>query len=162
MTSLNAHDSPLMEILSLSLVYDAQDLKGNKWLCLYLNSGNLNSSSSFPLNYLAAGAELIRHFLTWDLVLSTFKLPCIFLLGHLFLTLLSQSPPTKTVSQVAPLLEGLIHHAFVYSFSKLFSSVQFSHSIVSDSLRPQGLQHARLPCPSPTPRACSNSCPSSW
>ena len=37
----------------------------------------------------------------------------------------------------------------------------FSHSVMSDSLRPHGLQHARLPCPSPTPRACSNSCPSS-
>ena len=42
-----------------------------------------------------------------------------------------------------------------------FSSVQFSHSVVSDSLRPHGLQHARLPCPSPTPRVYSNSCPSS-
>ena len=40
-----------------------------------------------------------------------------------------------------------------------FSSVQFSCSVVSDSLRPHGLQHSRLPCPSPTPRACSNSCP---
>ena len=40
-------------------------------------------------------------------------------------------------------------------------SVQFSQSVVSDSLRPYGLQHARLPCPSPTPRACSKSCPSS-
>ena len=39
--------------------------------------------------------------------------------------------------------------------------VQFSRSVVSDSLWPHGLQHARLPCPSPTPRACSNSCPSS-
>ena len=39
-------------------------------------------------------------------------------------------------------------------------SVQFSCSVVSDSLRPHGLQHARLPCPLPTPRACSNSCPS--
>ena len=38
--------------------------------------------------------------------------------------------------------------------------VQFSHSVVSDSLWPHGLQHARLPCPSPTPEACSNSCPS--
>ena len=37
-------------------------------------------------------------------------------------------------------------------------SVQFSHSIMSDSLTPHGLQHARLPCPSPTPRAYSNSC----
>jgi len=40
-------------------------------------------------------------------------------------------------------------------------SFQFSHSVMSDSLRPHGLQHARLPCPSPTPRAYSNSCPSS-
>ena len=40
-------------------------------------------------------------------------------------------------------------------------SVQFSHSIMSESLRPHGLQHARLPCPSPTPGAYSNSCSSS-
>ena len=39
----------------------------------------------------------------------------------------------------------------------------FIHSVVSDSLWPHGLQHARLPCPSPSPRACSNSCPlSQW
>ena len=42
------------------------------------------------------------------------------------------------------------------------SSVQFSHSTVSDSLWSHGLQHTRPPCQSPTPRACSNSCPSSW
>ena len=40
-------------------------------------------------------------------------------------------------------------------------SIQFSRSVVSDSLRPRGLQHFRLPCPSPNPRAYSNSCPSS-
>ena len=40
-------------------------------------------------------------------------------------------------------------------------SIQFSHSVVSDSLWPRGLQHTGPPCPSPTPRACSNSCPSS-
>ena len=40
-------------------------------------------------------------------------------------------------------------------------SVQFSHSVVSDTLWPHGLQHARPPCPSPTPRVYSNSCPSS-
>ena len=46
---------------------------------------------------------------------------------------------------------------------KLISSVQFSHTVVSDSLRPYGLQHARPPCPSPTPRIYSNSCPlSRW
>ena len=40
----------------------------------------------------------------------------------------------------------------------VLSSVQFSCSVVSDSLRLHGLQHTRLPCPSPTPRTCSNSC----
>ena len=40
------------------------------------------------------------------------------------------------------------------------SPVQFSHSVVSDSLRPHELQHARPPCPSPAPRVYSNSCPS--
>ena len=39
-------------------------------------------------------------------------------------------------------------------------SVQFSGSVVSNSLWPHGLQHARLPCPSPTPGVHSNSCPS--
>ena len=43
------------------------------------------------------------------------------------------------------------------------SSVQFCRSVVSDSLRPHGLQHARPPCPSSTPRVYSNSCPlSQW
>ena len=42
----------------------------------------------------------------------------------------------------------------------IFSSVQFSCPVVSDSLRPHGLQHARPPCPSPTAGVYSNSC--SW
>ena len=48
------------------------------------------------------------------------------------------------------------HNAFI------FSSVWFSHSVMSDSLWPHGLQHARPPCPSPTPGVYSNSCPLSW
>ena len=44
-----------------------------------------------------------------------------------------------------------------------FSSVQFSHSVVSDPLWPHGLQHTRPPCPSPAPGVYSNSCPlSRW
>ena len=42
-----------------------------------------------------------------------------------------------------------------------FRSVQFSRSVVSDSLRPHELQHTRPPCPLPIPRVYSNSCPSS-
>ena len=50
----------------------------------------------------------------------------------------------------------------LYAFN-IFSSVQFSHSVVCKSLWPHGLQHTRLPCPSPTPGGCSNSCPlSRW
>ena len=49
------------------------------------------------------------------------------------------------------------------AFRPLFESVWFSSSVVSDSLRPHGLQHTRLPCPSPTLKAFSNLCPlSRW
>ena len=62
----------------------------------------------------------------------------------------------------------LIGHSYVYIFSSIlpncpqFSSVQFSHSVVSDSLWPHGLQHTRPPCQSPSPGVHSNSCPLSW
>ena len=56
-----------------------------------------------------------------------------------------------------------IFQAIHYTPMCTLSSVQFSHSVMSDSLQHHELQHARLPCPSPTPRAYSNSCPlSQW
>jgi len=52
--------------------------------------------------------------------------------------------------------------SWLFGFCYLpFSSVQFSRSVVSDSLRPHELQHSRPPCPSPTPGVHSNSRPSS-
>ena len=55
-------------------------------------------------------------------------------------------------------------HSLFFSlvYYLMFSSVQFNHFVVSDSLRLHRLQHARLPSPSPTPGNCSNSCPLSW
>ena len=52
----------------------------------------------------------------------------------------------------------------IYDIELLWcSSVQFSRSVVFNSLQPHGLQHIRPPCPSPTPRVYSNSCPlSQW
>ena len=47
-------------------------------------------------------------------------------------------------------------------FKKYFTSVQISCSVMSNSLRHHELQHARPPCPSPTPGVHSDSCPSSW
>ena len=48
------------------------------------------------------------------------------------------------------------------SWQSLYSRVQFTCSVSSDSLQPHELQHSRLPWPSPTFGACSNSYPSSW
>ena len=62
-------------------------------------------------------------------------------------------------------MESKSYHLLSASLTpkKASCSVQFSHSVVSDSLQPHGLQHTRLPCPSPTPGAYSNSCPlSQW
>ena len=49
----------------------------------------------------------------------------------------------------------------IYSFSDSVISVQFSHSVISDSLQPHEPQHTRPHCPSPTPGVYPNSCPSS-
>ena len=49
----------------------------------------------------------------------------------------------------------------IKELEKSSADSQFSCSVMSDSLWPHGLQHVKLPCPSPTPRAYSNSCPSS-
>ena len=58
----------------------------------------------------------------------------------------------KLVQKIAE--EGKLPNSFHEA-----SSVHFSHSVVSKSLQPHGLQHTRPPCPSPTPRVYSDSCP---
>ena len=56
-----------------------------------------------------------------------------------------------------------IHHYFYRpSNRQLWYLLLLSHSVVSDSLQPHGQQHTRIPCPSLSPRDCSNSCPLSW
>ena len=69
-------------------------------------------------------------------------------------------PEIELASPVTPALE--IHWTTWKALCVMyqFSSVQFSHSFVPDSLRSHGVQHAMLPCPSPTPGDCSNLCPS--
>ena len=78
-------------------------------------------------------------------------------------------PSAKTKTEVLILGGTIITHNslnkkrwYLYIFGCIFTLL-FSRSVVSDSLRPRGLQHARLSCPSPSPRACSISCPlSQW
>ena len=62
----------------------------------------------------------------------------------------------KYFTKFCPLPVELVNTIF-----RWFNSVQFSCSVVSNSLRPHGLQHNTLLCPSPTPRVYPNSCPSS-
>ena len=50
----------------------------------------------------------------------------------------------------------------LYSFTQLIFIVAFQSLVMSDSLQSHRLQHDRLPCPSLSPRVCSNSCPLSW
>ena len=64
------------------------------------------------------------------------------------------SPPDTSTTEC--------HFCFWSSHFVLSGSIQFSCSVVSDSLQPHGLQHTRLPCPSPTPGAYSYSCPLNW
>ena len=88
---------------------------------------------------------------------------------HLLCVLFRQEDSLPLVLSGKPIKDAYI---CIYSISHetmwlvclyIFSSVQFSRSVVSHSLRPHGLQHARPPCPSPTPRVYSNSCPlSQW
>ena len=104
----------------------------------------------------------------------------LFLLGKIFLPIKKTQrtrkkylPPFKIWKQIC---ENVILFIVVKVFLKLkvvrlkdrnllywvqFSSVQFSCSVVSNSLRPHESQHARPPCPSPTPGVHPNSCPSS-
>ena len=56
-------------------------------------------------------------------------------------------------------LPNSFYKATITLIPKPDSSVQSSHSVVSDSLRLYGLQHSRLPCPSSAPKTCSHSCP---
>ena len=61
------------------------------------------------------------------------------------------------------LIGAILQIDLKYSEKSITSLVQFSRSVVSDSLQPHGLQKARPPCPSPTPRVYPNSCPvSRW
>ena len=87
--------------------------------------------------------------------------------GTWFLSLFSEKREIQTLKMPLTHTHKLETWNRFYSFIYLGDSVWllllFSHSVVSDSLRPHELQHTRLPCPSPSPGVCSNSCPlSQW
>ena len=108
------------------------------------------STAGFPvLHYLPEFSQARVH---WVSDASNHLILC-----SLLLLLPSMFPSIKVFYESALHIRWLKYWSFTFSPSS--ESVQFSPSVVSDSLRPHGLQHTRLPCPSPTPRVYSNSCP---
>ena len=81
-------------------------------------------------------------------------------------TCIAMNENEKTTTQnlwdsVKAALRGRFTAIHAYFKKEEFSSVQFNHSVMSDSLQPHELQHARPPCPSPSPRVHPNPCTSS-
>ena len=142
----------------------------------------------FPLNLAVATCGDESHFPSPSHLVSGFKKEVfsphrwqVFPLGRLFSEELPFCPHCQCHLSCLLLLAGLLldlEEEWVYlghlpsdrglgdmEYELLFiaGSVQFSHSVVSDSLQPPGLQHTRPPCPSPTPGVYSDSCPlSRW
>ena len=95
-----------------------------------------------------------------------FTIMCLFLLQQCSYHLPLEHPPNPAPSHLSRSSQSTELSSLcctAASGTKLlqFSSVQFSPSVMSDSLRPHESQHARPPCPSPTPGVHSDSCPSS-
>ena len=80
------------------------------------------------------------------------------------LTLLGFPPPHLFPTHLGHRRAQLpvVYSRFLLAIHCTHLLLMFSRSVVSDSFQPPGLQHTRLPCPSPSPGACSNSCPLSW
>ena len=120
------------------------------------------ASGSFPMSQLSASSIQSIGASASALVLSL-NLQGWFPLG--LTGLISCSPKDSQESSVAPQFEVINSLAFSLLYSPTLTSIhdywknQFSCSVVSGSLWPHGLQHARLRCPSPTPGAYSNSRP---
>ena len=110
----------------------------------------INFLHSYPISYTSANSVRI-----------TFKIQQ---------NIISHNHPCHPIRKQEPFIQPYCFHLLSSSlvnlvgflFLKLSSSVQFSHSVISDSLRPHKPQHARPPCPSPSLGGYPNSCPLSW
>ena len=79
------------------------------------------------------------------------------MIGDIIISDSSQHPSLKNTHTPRQISQTSVHPQ-IQPVQRFLKSL-FSHSVVSDSLQPHGLQLARLPCPSLSPRVCSNSCP---
>ena len=125
--------------------YGLSWLRGYNWSSRTLKIRDLNATSILGFSLCFSCLHLLAYWLT-----------SFFSIGYLF----PHSGWSRPLELFCPVCQLSITCG--YWALKVFSSAQFSRSVMSDSLQPLEPQHVRLPCPSPTAGACSNSCPSSW
>ena len=109
--------------------------------------------TSFNLHFFLS--DLIQLLFWWFLNLSPMWLLCTLAFCLIIVSIRHLKLKTDL------LIPSISLYLLLLQYSPAFSSVQFSCSVVSDYLRPHESKHARPPCPSPTPRVHSDSCPSS-
>ena len=117
----------------------------------------------FLTNLLTSLIFLTNHRLT-ELPMKLTSMPCVTGSSpHRLLNVKAAGPPsTVSIHFCCHQQDYVLSKYQLYLFSNQFmplSLIRYCCSVMSDSLRPHGLQHARLPCPSPSPPACSDSCP---
>ena len=133
-------------------------LEGAQWPWWLLVKNNWQWQSLIQIYFPGEGEEPCKelsegcYILCWGFSRGSFKIQLV--------------PLEEICLLLARVLFSIIYQALLLVnlmtlWTFILKSVQFSHSVVSESLWRDGLQHVRLPCLSPTPGACSNSCPSS-
>ena len=150
--------------LFLALIETSSFLKANASL---QSSGNGDSSFSHAQHVTKTGC--CRHFPIFTPFLWSNDVYIIHTPYYIYFLPLNSTKFLVTSSHSSSILKSILLfaanriHSIILWRTSQFSSVQFSCSVVSNSLRPHGLQHDRPPCPSPTPGVYSNSCPlSRW
>ena len=105
--------------------------------------------------------------LGWNEEKSWYRRNCEESKSHNFLSRFSKAEfltraSRQHVASLAEVIQGIAIRRKTILKTTFNSSVQFSRSVVSDTLQPHEPQHTRSPCPSPTPEVHPNPCPSSW
>ena len=133
--------------------YEMNDFSRPRFLYLPINTKKKNKKTLNSLIW-----NIWFYLINSNLLIFRLPIPCCKLLYNLTLSSFFLSPNRTTPSSEQ--FYQVIWEAISWAWS-LKNSVQFSRSVASDSLRPHELQHARPPCPSPTPGVYPNSRPSS-
>ena len=140
-----------------------------EWVAISYSRGSFQPRDQHRLLHFLHCTWILYHCATWEAHQWMKALQMVFIIYAVLnfpnlLQLLHIGLVTKKIQNVYNIALTLVTTVskIMLTLIVLLFSVQFSHSVVSDSLWPHELQHTRPPCPSPTPRVYSNSCPWSW